>query len=131
MEETATMAASKVEFKADGQDIGLILSRQRNRCGLSQSDIAKKLGYANVNFISMIESGKSKIPINRVDELVAAYQLAPEFILVILRTIYPDFLETIYKVARKVPKIVKDAFKNPDEELSLIYSGTKASLGMR
>ena len=112
------------------QDIGRTLSGQRLRVGLGQSAIAKKLGYVNVNFISMIESGTCKIPVNRIDALVAAYQLSPEFSLVILKSEYPDFLETILRLSKAVPRIFKDAIKNPDEEIFGIFQSTRQSLNL-
>lgn len=113
--------ASGVLDEVTQQDIGSLLAQHRKRIGLSQGHIARELGYVNVNFISIIESGKSKIPMGRIDDFVQAYGLAPEFILVILRVLYPETLGLISRIANKVPKIFKDYLKNNDEELANIY----------
>lgn len=73
----------------------------------------------------MIESGRTKIPINKVDELVDAYRLSQEFILVVMRTMYPESLETILRLANKLPRIFKDVIKNADDEIDDIYEKTK------
>jgi transcriptional regulator with XRE-family HTH domain len=112
------------------QDIGRLLSLQRIRIGLGQSAIAKKLGYVNVNFISMLESGSCKIPVNKVDALVDAYQISPEFSLVILQAEYPEFLDTIKRLIKSVPSIFQDAIiKNPEKEIAGIDVKTRVSLG--
>jgi transcriptional regulator with XRE-family HTH domain len=96
---------------------------------LGQSHIAKKLGYVNVNFISMIESGSCKIPVNKIDKLVDAYQLRPEFSLVILKAEYPEFLDTIKRLIKSVPKIFTDAINNPEIEIAGIDVKTRVSPG--
>jgi hypothetical protein len=78
----------------------------------------------------MIESGTCKIPVNKVDALVEAYQISPEFSLVILQAEYPDFLDTIMRLSKSVPRIFKDAIKNPAEEIDSIYTRQRVSLGL-
>ena len=73
------VAKPGIGFKA----VGKVLKEQRRKIGLNQATIAKELGYVNINFISMIEGAKSKIPVNKIDELVKAYQLPPEYTLVL------------------------------------------------
>lgn len=110
------------------QEIGRILAGQRKRVGLSQGVIAKAMGYVNINFISMIESGKSKIPVNKIDNLVDAYEMNAEFTLVILRTEYPEYLAAIIKLAKRIPKIFKEAIADPDIEIDAIYKKTLESI---
>ena len=110
------------------KELGNFFARQRNALGLSQGQIAKTLSYANANFISMIESGRSKIPIGRVDDFVSVYQLSPEFTFVAMQVLYPDFLETILKLSKRAPKIFKDTLKNTDEEIFGIYSNAEMKL---
>jgi len=46
----------KVGFK-----LGELLKRQREMLDMCQGDIARKLGYRNTNYISMLERGLSTI----------------------------------------------------------------------
>ena len=122
---STTVAASLgISFK----DVGNVLAEQRKRIGLNQGDIAKQLGYVNINFISMIESGKSKIPVNKIDELVLAYQLPPEFLLVALQAEYPEYLGTMLRLAKKAPLIFKDVVNDPTHRIERIYQITKDSI---
>lgn len=132
MEESKTaVATAAVTSGITFQAVGRILADQRKRIGLSQGAIAKPLGYVNINFISMIESGKSKIPINRIDDLVAAYQLPSEFILVVLQAEYPDYLDTMLRLAKKTPQIFKDVVNDPPARIYRIYEKTVESLRPR
>lgn len=121
---TTVAVPTGISFKA----VGRVLSEQRRRVGLNQGDIAKELGYVNINFISMIESGKSKIPVNRIDDLVAAYQLPPEFILVALQAEYPEYLGTMLRLAKKTPLIFKDVVNDPPARIERIYQMTLDSI---
>lgn len=112
---------SSANLEITQQDIGRVLTGQRKRVGLSQGDVAKQLGYVNINFISMIESGKSKIPINKIDQLILAYQMNTEFMLVVLRCYYPEYLEAIIRLAKRIPKIFKDAIADPESVIDDIY----------
>ena len=118
------VAKSKIGFK----DVGRVLSEQRRKIGLNQAVIAKELGYVNINFISMIEGGKSKIPVNKIDELVKAYQLPPEFILVAFQAQYPEYLGTMLRLAKKTPLIFKDVVNDPTARIERIHQMTLDSI---
>ncbi len=120
-----------VRLEITSQEIGSVLSRQRKRVGLSQADIAKAMGYVNINFISMLEAGKSKIPVNRIDDLVDAYQMNPEFILVVLYSQYPEYLATIIRMAKRIPKIFKEVIANSDIEIEAIYLKALESVAVK
>jgi transcriptional regulator with XRE-family HTH domain len=83
--------------------IGEILRQQRLLLSLSQRDIALKLGYRNINFISMIEHGNSRLPFGKLPEIVKAYQLDQFFLPIIVRALYPEawgvFLQIIYEIS--------------------------------
>jgi len=115
----ATPVAAKkgISFKA----VGKVLKEQRKKLGLNQSAIAKEMGYVNINFISMIESGASKIPVNKIDELVKAYRLPPEFILVALQAQYPEYLGTMLRLAKKSPLIFMDVVSDPEARVIRIF----------
>jgi transcriptional regulator with XRE-family HTH domain len=114
--------------KLTASDVGRLMTANRNRLGISQGEIAKELGYANANFISMTETGKSKIPVNKIDAFVEAYRMSPEFSLVILKVMYPDMLETILTLAKKVPRIFKGFIKSADAEIEEVYATTTQSV---
>ncbi len=128
---TKSISTAAVPKGISFKDVGNVLSEQRKRIGICQGDIAKQLGFANMNFISMIENGKSKVPINRIDDLVNAYQLAPEFILVVLQAEYPEYLGTMLRLAKKTPRIFGDVVSDPPARIERIYQMTLDSLRVR
>ena len=104
----------------DREQLGQILADQRNRLGLTQGAIAKAASYKNNNFITMIEKGDSRIPFNRIFDIVGAYQLPTDFAFIIIRTLYPDILETTCDLMNRTPKLFQEIAKNCDEEVEKI-----------
>lgn len=78
--------------------IGLLLAARRMELNLSQREIAERLGYRNVNFISMLENNRSSIPLSKVAEVVEAYELSPALTLALVKHIYPDCYGLIVKL---------------------------------
>jgi len=76
--------------QANKTRIGAILRAFRDGAEISQKDIAESLNYANVNFISMMETGRSSPPIGRVSEIVSVYECDSIMTLVILKYLYPE-----------------------------------------
>lgn len=52
-----------------------IIACRRQELALTQTELAKRLGYRNVNFISQVESGKSKVPLEKVIEIARALDI--------------------------------------------------------
>lgn len=80
--------------------IGAMLKAHREEIGISQRDIANILKYRSVNFISMLESGRSSIPLNRIVDVINAYQLGNEMALIIIKFLHPD-VWTLFVAALK------------------------------
>ena len=70
--------------------IGEMLKAQRKRLGLTQNDISKRLEYGGYNFISMLESARSPLPLNRVVDIVKAYEFEDVFSLIFIKRAFPD-----------------------------------------
>ncbi|MBZ4023403.1 transcriptional regulator [Rhodobacter sp. TJ_12] len=47
----------------------------------TQSEIAAEAGFANANFVSILKSGKSKLPLDRVPSLAKALEVDPAYLL--------------------------------------------------
>lgn len=54
---------------------GEIVAQRRHDLGLNQAELAKKLAYRNVNFISMLESGDSRVPLERSVDFAKALEI--------------------------------------------------------
>lgn len=58
--------------------LGLYLKQKRQKAGLSQSDVARKLGYMTPQFISNWERGVSDPPISTLKKLAEMYGINVE-----------------------------------------------------
>lgn len=52
-----------------------IVKERREQLALSQGELAAKLGYANANFVSMVEMGWSRVPLDKVGALARLLRL--------------------------------------------------------
>ena len=64
--------------------LGSYLKDKRSSKGLTQSDVARKLGYSTPQFISNIERGLCAPPVKNLKVLVKLYKLDPEELLDII-----------------------------------------------
>ena len=102
--------------------IGELLKRQRERLKLSQKQISDKLNYPYFNFISMLESGASKIPLARIPDIVLSYSLEPEFAMILTRALHPETWSVICNIKKSTKAFnsgiaVSDIEKNNDKIL--------------
>jgi len=81
----------------DLSEPGAIIAKRREEVGLTQTDVSQSLGYANPNFISMMERGKCRVPIDRCAEFAAVLEMDVHwFAEKILRNHHPAFAELIF-----------------------------------
>ena len=88
--------------------IGAILKARREHQDMSQRDVAHILGYRNINFISMIESGRSNPPLARLADIARAYGMDADFVPVMLREIYPETWEIIKSLLIQYKEVLLD-----------------------
>lgn len=75
-----------------------IVAARRLELSLTQGELARKLGYPNPNFISMLESGKSGVPVERAIDFAKALEMSVEwFIEKVLTDRFPQIAARIYK----------------------------------
>jgi transcriptional regulator with XRE-family HTH domain len=61
--------------------LGDYLHARRTKSGLSQGDVATKLGYSSPQFISNFERGLCAPPLNKLKMLVQLYDMSGEEVL--------------------------------------------------
>ena len=61
--------------------VGQRIKFRREEKGLSQLDLAKKVGYETKGSISMIESGKRDISLDKVREIAKALDVTPHWLM--------------------------------------------------
>ncbi len=59
----------------DFESLGTYLAEKRVRAGLSQREVAKKLGYSNPQFVSNFERGLCSPPFAKLKNLVEIYNI--------------------------------------------------------
>ena len=69
-------------------EIGEIIKNYRAKAGLTQQELAKQLGYKIPQFISLIENGHSKVPLNIIAELVSILKIPKDLVLDTLVSAY-------------------------------------------
>ena len=47
----------------------------------TQAEIASEAGFANANMLSMLKSGKNKVPLDRVPSLAKALEVVPAYLM--------------------------------------------------
>ncbi len=82
--------------------VGELLKRQREHLDLSQKDIGDRLNYRYFNFISRIENGGCKIPLNGVADVAKAYGFDSSFILIFIKHLHPDIWEVVKQIKSDV-----------------------------
>jgi hypothetical protein len=64
-----------------------------------------ELGYKNYNYISMLENGRSNIPVKRVMDIVKAYKFEDAVIPVFIKKLLPNVWEIISYWIEREPSV--------------------------
>ena len=84
MQESSILAAASIHFgkaspssKERRKKAGAWLKQARQEAGLSQIDLAQKLGFKYYTFISQVENGFGRVPSESMEAWAVALNLAP------------------------------------------------------
>lgn len=75
--------------------LGNQLKELRLDRGLTQSELAEKLKYPGPAFISMIENGKSKLPLYMCKKIVKKLKLSAEEVKLFKRALLKEYYEEV------------------------------------
>lgn len=64
--------------------LGHFLREKRELKGLTQAQVAQRLGYGSPQFISNIERGISRVPIKSLRQFIEVYDLRPDDVIDLL-----------------------------------------------
>jgi transcriptional regulator with XRE-family HTH domain len=81
--------------------LGDYLQSKRIKAGLSQGDVASKLGYSSPQFISNFERGLCAPPLNKLKLLVQLYELNGEEVVKLMLKEHEKHLRKSLGLARK------------------------------
>ncbi len=76
---------------------GRIVAARREELSFSQAELARKLDYPNPSFISMMEAGKSRVPVEKATEIANALEMDPTwFTRQVVLDRYPELREALF-----------------------------------
>lgn len=111
------MPRTKPDDLVKYEDFTNKLAVRRTNLGMSQIDVAKMAGYQNANYISMIERGKSTIPLQSAIILADAYNLnRKDFLKAILMVRFPEIWEILLTILEGEPDITAKSRAKIEEE---------------
>ena len=93
---------------------------------LKQNEISERLGYVNPNMISMLKTGRTKLPLAKVPAFAEAVGVDPShFLRLVLKEYAPEMLEVITAIIGQpvsknetaILKSIRKASKNSDPAL--------------
>jgi transcriptional regulator with XRE-family HTH domain len=111
------------------QTVGALLKARRENLDISQREIAHRLGYRNINFISMLESGRSNIPIGRLADVLGAYEI-DGFLSIAAKGLYPECWNLMLKIIQKHPEFANKDTKEIDKEMDGAFKTTLQEYGL-
>jgi len=76
---------------------GRMIKSIRTAKGLTQTELAKKMGGYPVQFICAIESGRSNLPLKKIKALAKAFDVPERWI---INFIVDDYFEKLKKVLK-------------------------------
>ena len=96
-----------MSFKAVDIEIGQIIRTLREKKGLTQTDLALKLGYRTPQFVSLFERGLSKVPLETLGQLSVILNFPANHVKDLILRDYEAEISKRIKVGRKAkPKAV-------------------------
>lgn len=81
--------------------LGEFLQARRIKMGLSQGDVAKKLGYSSPQFVSNFERGLCAPPLNKLKLLLQLYGLSGDEVLKLMMKEHEKHLRKALGLAKK------------------------------
>lgn len=120
-----TSAKSRDDLGALRRECGSWLKEKREAAGLSQRDIAARVGIEYYTFISQIEAGRGRVPPERYEAYALGLGVDPrEFTMTMLRYNEPIVFELLFKgePAPSAPVAKESSLSELEKRLALLES---------
>ena len=75
--------------------VAQFLSASSRKCGKSAVDIAQEAGYGKPNIISMLRTGVTKLPLDRVPAMAKALNADP---VTLMRLCMEEYMPEVYEI---------------------------------
>lgn len=87
-----------VNFNTDSK-VANYLTQAISTSGVTQKELATKIGYKNPNVISMFKKAETKIPLNKVFSIAGAIDINPEKLMtLVLNEYHPGLFTELLKI---------------------------------
>lgn len=106
---------------SESEKVGKLLKRKREELGGTQKEIARVMDYKSANYVSMLETGSSKIPFTKIPEITRAYCLDRLYIVIIIRQLYPEHWNLIKELMRAVPELDAIVHETLEKDVAEMY----------
>jgi transcriptional regulator with XRE-family HTH domain len=74
--------------KQEIENIGHVIKAYREKANMTQKTLAEFLGYENPQFVSLIENGHSKVPLNVIGKVIDALKIPEKKVIDVLLSAY-------------------------------------------
>ena len=91
--------------------LGALLKENREKRGMTQTEVARALGYSNPQFVSNSERGLCRLPFEAISKLARLYAIDPETIIQLFLKEDEARYREVFKAAGRAPKKAKTAKK--------------------
>lgn len=117
----ANTSPSKDDIAALRREAGIWVRGKREGAGLSQRDLANKVGLEHYTFISQIEAGRGRVPPDRYEAYAIALGIDPrDFAMTMLKFHEPHTYRLLFPEAASAEVLAGKANADKPEDKSVI-----------
>lgn len=97
---------------------------RRKELGITQEELAKRLGYADKSMISRIERGLIDLPESKINEFAEALNVEPAWLLGYVNKKHPGSIIDFCDSAEKATTLIEyyNLLSDPDKDALLMYA---------
>lgn len=93
--------------KKKTESIGTLIRIHREKSNMTQKALSDLLGYENPQFVSLIENGHSKLPLNVLGKVIEVLKIPEKKVIdVLLQAYQQEILSEIESTTRKNRQII-------------------------
>lgn len=76
------------KLKQGSESIGSLIRSYREKANMTQKTLSEMMGYENPQFVSLIENGHSKVPLNVLGKVIEALRIPEKKVVEVLLAAY-------------------------------------------
>ncbi|MEK6774202.1 MAG: helix-turn-helix transcriptional regulator [Bdellovibrionota bacterium] len=88
-------------MKKLNEELGLLVKEYRNKKNITQLELSEKLGYDTPQFVSIIERGLARVPLNVIGQLIVLLGIPEKKITKLLTLNYQEKIQKEIQFGKK------------------------------